>query len=89
MTGVVGALVALAVLVALVAVLAVRPHVRRLGRSLAALRADTAAGVARLRRVVGTGLVRLGLTLGRDGPTGHSVGVMVRSRWWRRAEARQ
>ena len=35
MTGVVGALVALAVVVALVLVLAVRPHVRRLTRSVA------------------------------------------------------
>ena len=43
MTGVVGALVALAVVVALVLVLAVRPHVRRLARSMAVLRADTAA----------------------------------------------
>ena len=41
MTGVVGALVALAVVVALVLVLAVRPHVRRLARSVAVLRADT------------------------------------------------
>jgi hypothetical protein len=51
MTGVVGALVALAALVALVAVLAVRPHLRRFGRSLAALRADTDAGLARLRAI--------------------------------------
>ena len=49
MTGVVGALVALAVVVALVLVLGVRPHVRRLSRSVAALRADTAARLARLR----------------------------------------
>jgi hypothetical protein len=49
MTGVVGALVALAVVVALVLVLGVRPHVQRLGRSVAALRADTAARLARLR----------------------------------------
>lgn len=51
MTGVVGALVALGVLVALVLVLAVRPHVRRLGRSVAALRTDTADGLARLRAI--------------------------------------
>jgi hypothetical protein len=51
MTGVVGALVALAVVVALVLVLAVRPHVRRLTRSVAALRADVAAGLARLRAI--------------------------------------
>ena len=51
MTGVVGALVALAVVVALVLVLAVRPHVRRLARSVAVLRADTAAGIARLRAI--------------------------------------
>ena len=51
MTGVVGALVALAVLVALVLVLAVRPHVRRLARSVAALRADTDLGLARLRAI--------------------------------------
>ena len=51
MTGVVGALVALGVLVALVLVLTVRPHVRRLGRGMAALRADTAAGLARLRAI--------------------------------------
>ena len=49
MTGVVGALVALAVVVALVLVLGVRPHVRRLSRSVAALRTDTAARRARLR----------------------------------------
>ena len=49
MTGVVGALVALAVVVALVLVLGVRPHVRRLSRSVAALREDTAARLARLR----------------------------------------
>jgi len=49
MTGVVGALVALAVVVALVLVLGVRPHVQRLGRSVAALRADTATRLARLR----------------------------------------
>ena len=49
MTGVVGALVALAVVVALLLVLGVRPHVRRLSRSVAALRADTAARLARLR----------------------------------------
>jgi hypothetical protein len=30
-------------------VLGVRPHVQRLGRSVAALRADTAARLARLR----------------------------------------
>jgi hypothetical protein len=51
MTGVVGALVALAVVVALVLVLTVRPHVRRLTRSVAALRADVAARVARLRAI--------------------------------------
>ena len=51
MTGVVGALVALAVVVALVLVLAVRPHVRRLARSVAVLRADTAAGCDRLRAI--------------------------------------
>lgn len=51
MTGVVGALVALAVVVALLLVLAVRPHVRRLARSVAVLRADTAAGIARLRAI--------------------------------------
>ena len=51
MTGVVGALVALAVVVALVLVLAVRPHVRRLARSVAVLRADTATGIARLRAI--------------------------------------
>jgi hypothetical protein len=49
MTGVVGALVALAVVLALVLVLGVRPHVRRLGRSVAALRTDTAVRLARLR----------------------------------------
>ena len=49
MTGVVGALVALAVVMALVLVLGVRPHVRRLGRSVAALRTDTTARLARLR----------------------------------------
>jgi hypothetical protein len=49
MTGVVGALVALAVVLALVLVLGVRPHVRRLGRSVATLRTDTAARLARLR----------------------------------------
>jgi hypothetical protein len=51
MTGVVGALVALAVVVALVLVLGVRPHVRRLTRSVAALRIDTAARIARLRAI--------------------------------------
>jgi hypothetical protein len=51
MTGVVGALVALAVLVALVLVLAVRPHVRRLARGVAVLRADTAARLDRLRAI--------------------------------------
>ena len=51
MTGVVGALVALAVVVALVIVLAVRPHVRRLTRSVAALRADTTAAVERLQAI--------------------------------------
>jgi hypothetical protein len=50
-TGVVGALVALAVVVALVLVLAVRPHVRRLARSVAALRTDTAAGLGQLRTI--------------------------------------
>ena len=49
MTGVVGALVALAGGVALVLVLGVRPHVQRLGRSVATLRADTAVRLARLR----------------------------------------
>jgi hypothetical protein len=48
MTGVVGALVALAVVVALVLVLAVRPHVRRLTRSVAVFRTDTTAGLAQL-----------------------------------------
>ena len=38
-----------AVVVALVLVLGVRPHVRRLSRSVAALREDTAARLARLR----------------------------------------
>ena len=51
MTGVVGALVALAVVVALVLVLAVRPHVRRLARSVAVLRADTTARLDRLRAI--------------------------------------
>jgi hypothetical protein len=51
MTGVVGALVALAVVVALVLVLAVRPHVRRLARSVAVLRADTGIRVDRLRAI--------------------------------------
>ena len=51
MTGVVGALVALAVVVALVLVLAVRPHVRRLTRSVAALREETAVAVGRLRAI--------------------------------------
>src|SRR4051794_41896881 len=51
MTGVVGALVALAVVVALVLVLAVRPHVRRLTRSVATLRADTTAAVERLQTI--------------------------------------
>jgi hypothetical protein len=51
MTGVVGALVALAVVVALVLVLAVRPHVRRLTRSVAVFRADTTAGLAQLRAI--------------------------------------
>jgi hypothetical protein len=51
MTGVVGALVALAVVVALVLVLGVRPHVRRLTRSVAALRADVAARLGRLRAI--------------------------------------
>jgi hypothetical protein len=51
MTGVVGALIALAVLMALVLVLALRPHVRRLARSVAALRSDTAARLARLRAI--------------------------------------
>ena len=55
MTGVVGALVALAVVVALVLVLGVRPHVRRLTRSVAALRADTAARLARLRAIARRG----------------------------------
>jgi hypothetical protein len=50
-TGVVGALVALAVVVALVLVLAVRPHVRRLTRSVAAFRADTTTGLAQLRAI--------------------------------------
>jgi hypothetical protein len=51
MTGVVGALVALAVVVALVLVLAVRPHVRRLTRSVAVFRTDTTAGLAQLRTI--------------------------------------
>jgi hypothetical protein len=51
MTGVVGALVALAVVVALVLVLAVRPHVRRLARSVAVLRTDTATRLDRLRAI--------------------------------------
>jgi hypothetical protein len=51
MIGVVGALVAVGVLAALVLVLAVRPHVRRLARSMAALRADTATGLAELRAI--------------------------------------
>jgi hypothetical protein len=51
MTGVVGALVALAVVVALVLVLAVRPHVRRLTRSVTVFRADTTAGLAQLRAI--------------------------------------
>ena len=51
MTGVVGALVALAVVVALVLVLAVRPHVRRLTRSVALFRTDTTAGLAQLRAI--------------------------------------
>ena len=51
MTGVVGALVALAVVVALVLVLAVRPHVRRLTRSVAVLRTDTATRLDRLRAI--------------------------------------
>jgi hypothetical protein len=51
MTGVVGALVALAVVVALVLVLAVRPHVRRLTRSVTGFRTDTAAGLAQLRAI--------------------------------------
>jgi hypothetical protein len=51
MTGVVGALVALAVVVALVLVLAVRPHVRRLTRSVAVFRTDTTAGLAQLRAI--------------------------------------
>ena len=51
MTGVVGALVALAVVVALVLVLAVRPHVRRLARSVAVLRADTGTKIDRLRAI--------------------------------------
>ena len=51
MTGVVGALVALAVVVALVLVLVVRPHVRRLARSVAVLRADTATRLDRLRAI--------------------------------------
>ena len=51
MTGVVGALVALAVVVALVLVLGVRPHVRRLTRSVAALRADTATRLGRLKAI--------------------------------------
>ena len=51
MTGVIGALVALAVVVALVLVLAVRPHVRRLTRSVATLRADTAARLGRLKAI--------------------------------------
>ena len=49
MIGLVGALVALAVVLALVVGLAVRPHVRRAAQALAALRADTATGLARLR----------------------------------------
>ena len=51
MTGVVGALVALAVVVALVLLLAVRPHVRRLTRSVAVLRTDTATRLDRLRAI--------------------------------------
>jgi hypothetical protein len=51
MTGVVGALVALAVVLALLLVLGVRPHVRRLARSVAALRADVAARLGRLRAI--------------------------------------
>jgi hypothetical protein len=51
MTGVVGALVALAVVVALLLVLGVRPHVRRLSRSVAVLRADIAARLTRLRAI--------------------------------------
>ena len=51
MTGVVGALVALAVVVALLLVLAVRPHVRRLARSVAVLRADTGTRLDRLRAI--------------------------------------
>ena len=51
MTGVVGALVALAVVVALVLVLAVRPHVRRLVRSVTVLRADTRTRLDRLRAI--------------------------------------
>jgi hypothetical protein len=49
MTGLVGALVVLAAVLALMLVLAVRPHARRLDRAAAALRADTDAGLARLR----------------------------------------
>jgi hypothetical protein len=51
MTGVIGALVALAVVVALLLVLAVRPHVRRLARSVAVLRADTGIRLDRLRAI--------------------------------------
>jgi hypothetical protein len=47
------------------------------------------AVVARLRRVVGTGLMRLGLTFRRDGPAGDGVGVWVSSRRRRHAEARR
>ena len=51
MTGVVGALVALAVVVALVLALVVRPHLMRFTRSVAALRTDVTAGLARLRAI--------------------------------------
>ena len=51
MTGVVGALVALAVVVALVLVRADRQHVRRLTRSVAVLRTDTATRLDRLRAI--------------------------------------
>lgn len=49
MIGLVGALVALAALLALVLVLVVRPPARRFAEAAAELRADTAAGLDRLR----------------------------------------
>jgi hypothetical protein len=51
MIGVVGALVALAALLALVLVLIVRPHARRLARTVADLRADTVVRLDRLRAI--------------------------------------